>query len=251
MGHTGQGQDSHVVPSIVEMSGGKKSLYDLLEEQRRQGESKLNAKQIEVEKQAQDFMVRVEGVNDHIQRKAQEVHTEIENLAGKLEAERLDRNFFEERKAAEGKRIGQLYWENLQSISSAVQEKVDQVKTELDDRHQAARRAHTSFLRLHENLEKDTPKNYFAQASDHKVDFTQRKQLLEEEARDLEVSVQRLFTQVADQRVHTVDSLEQQIASTRQEATSQSGSLAAEIEGRSKHLKDLLEHFAQQLNLTA
>jgi len=128
------------------MSGGKKSLYDMLEQQRKEGENKLNARQTEVEKQAQHFMVHIEDVNDHIQRKAQEVQAGIENLTGKLEGERFDRNLFEERKAEEGKRIGQLYWENLQSISSAVQEKVDQVKAELDDRHQAARRAHTSFL---------------------------------------------------------------------------------------------------------
>ena len=233
------------------MSGGKKSLYDMLEQQRKEGEDKLNARQTEVEKQAQHFMVHIEDVNDHIQRKAQEVQAGIENLTGKLEGERLDRNLFEERKAEEGKRIGQLYWENLQSISSAVQEKVDQVKAELDDRHQAARRAHTSFLSLHEILEKDTPKNYLAQAGEHKVDFTHRKQALEAEARDLEVSVQRQFTQVADQRVHTVEALEQLIASTQQEVASQNSHLAAEIEDRSKGLKDLLAHFAQQLNLTA
>jgi uncharacterized small protein (DUF1192 family) len=232
------------------MSGVKKTLFSLLDEQKKLQESQLNSRQSLVENQVQGFMTRVSGINDHIQHRTLELQAGIENLASRLEGERRDRNLFEERKAAEGKQIGQLYWENLHSIGSAAQEKVDQVKAELADSHQSVHNAHSSFLRLHESLEKDTPKSYLTQAGIHKADFTQRKFALEEKARDLEISVQREFGSVAEQRVRTVDDLEQRIAATRQEVATDSSRLAAEIQARSAGIRDFLTRFAQQLQLT-
>lgn len=233
------------------MSTGKKSLVDLLKDKQKVSETELIQRQIEVEKQATAFTSHISSLNDHIHSKFTQLHAKIDDIEGKLEEERMERNRLEQRKTEEGRQIGQLYWENLRSLGAAAQEKIDQVKGRLENKHQNIKQTQSEFVSLQESLERETPKSFIAHAGEYRVQFTQEKNRLEEGVRSLEVSVERELGRVMDLRVEMIETVEGEVAATRKEASLECRRLAAEIQDRAQNLKALLAHFAQTHQLTA
>ena len=226
-------------------------LTDMVAERRKRQLSTLEAKQVEVQREAAHYSVLIQASEAKIRGTKTELENRTSSFKELLEKERRDRNELEDKKEARGKEIGQRFFESLVDIQSQADEKANRLLNQLQEEHGELEREYHTFESNYKRMMGNTPNRYLKESGERMEEFRERQQGVEEKVSTLEGDIQRNFRKIAEQRIETVDSLESAISSAKQSLSQQRSQLSSDIEARYQRLNSLLAGAASRLGLVA